>query len=166
MEEIARVEIVPATLRDVSFIAANMCPEDRREIYCQLPAGIDAPAVAQLHMLGDAWCAMVGGQPAEAFGATAATVSVLNLWAFGTHSRRRAIPEVTRFLRALVPQWIERGITRCEARAICGHDLAHRWLRGLGGQEIALPAWGKGGEDFTLFWWTRETWQSFARNPS
>ena len=32
------VEIVPATLRDLTYIAANMRPDDRTEIECQMEA--------------------------------------------------------------------------------------------------------------------------------
>ena len=158
----SRIEIVPATLRDVSYIVASMCPEDWAEIAAQMPAGASTEQVAALHLHGEAWAAMLDGQPVQAFGAVPATASVLNLWAFGTRARRRAIPAVTRFLRRQAGEWVARGVTRVEARAMAGHPTAHRWLRGLGGQSYRLPCWGSGGEEFTLYWWTRKTWAEAA----
>lgn len=141
-------------MRDVSYIVANLCPEDRRELECQYP--LDGLAVTL--MMGEAWVATLDGQPAQAFGAISATCSVLTAWAFGTPRRARAIPSVSRMIRRRRLDCFARGITRVEARAISDHPTALRWLRGLGGTETPLPCWGKDGQDFTLFSWTRDAW--------
>lgn len=155
-----RVEIVTATIRDLSYICANLCDEDRIELECQWPADIDPAAFSGLHMAGSQWCATLDGQPVQAFGVIPSTPAgnVLIAWAFGTRSRRRAIPAVTRFMLGLVPGWIECGVTRVEARAIVGHLTAGRWLRVLGASEVPLPCWGRNGEDFTLLSWTAVEW--------
>ena len=160
------VTIVPATVRDVTYIAADMRPDDWREIACQVhdgvtPGQIAAAAVAH----GESYVATLDGQPVAAFGVMPATVNVLTIWAWGTPRTRRVVPAITRFTIAdLVPRWLAAGITRVEARSIAGHDAAHRWLRALGTTETALPEWGKGGEAFILFAWTRAGWLERTRS--
>jgi hypothetical protein len=158
---VSRIEIVPATIRDLTFIAANLRAEDWREIECQLADGVGRGEVAAYGLAGEAWVATMDGQPVAAFGAAAMAYSVVSVWAWGTKRMARTVPAITRFIvEDCVPRWIEAGVTRAEARSIEGHETAHRWLRSLGGQEQPCPAWGKRGEDFTLFWWTRKTWTS------
>lgn len=154
----SRVEILPATLRDVSYIVANMCPEDWAEIECQWPVNVDRIDLARLHLGGEAWVTTLDRTPVQCFGVLLSTVSVRVVWAFGTAKRKRVIPAVTRFARSQVPRLLVEGVTRIEARAMTSHPTAGRWLRGLGASETPLPCWGRDGQDFTLFWWTREAW--------
>ncbi|MBN9270442.1 MAG: hypothetical protein J0J15_09370, partial [Mesorhizobium sp.] len=62
------VRIVPATLRDLSYIAANLRPEDRDEIDCQCDGW--TPALLALTALqGLAYVAELDGNPEAGFGA-------------------------------------------------------------------------------------------------
>lgn len=151
------VEIIPATLRDLTYIAANMRPEDWREIECQFPEGITSFEIAALAgQFGEAWVATSSSQPVAAFGAAPLTYNVLSVWAWGTKGMRRAIPAIGRFLRdERAPDWIASGVTRLEARSIAGHHSAHRWMTSLGATSQPCPEWGRRGEDFILFSWTR-----------
>ena len=153
-----QVEIVPATLRDLTFIAANMRAEDWREIACQFPEGITRTEIAALAgQFGESWVAVSSAQPVAAFGAAPLTCNVLTGWAWGTRRMRRAVPAITRFMREdCAPRWVDAGITRLEARSIAGHDEAHKWMRALGADEQPCPEWGRDGEDFILFSWTKE----------
>jgi hypothetical protein len=158
--------IEPATLRDVTFIAANMRSEDWAEIACQISAEVTPTHVAAWSLSGrEAWVAHWHDQPVAAFGIHNATPAgnVVTVWAWGTRRMRRVVPEMTRFVADAVPRWIEEGITRVEARSIYGHVEAHRWMRGLGAHEQPCPAWGKHGEDFILFSWTEEAWLTRAQ---
>ena len=159
--------ILPATIRDATYVAANMRPEDWREIACQCPDGLYPYEVAAWALQGrEAWIATVRGQPVACFGVHNQTSAgnVLAIWAWGTRGMWRAIPSISRFiLDDRVPAWIEAGVTRVEARSIAGHEAAHRWMRGLGAAGTELKAFGKGGEDFTLFWWTQERWTDVFR---
>lgn len=160
------VSIVPINLRDASYVAANLRPEDWREIACQLPDGTEPLALAWMAAegSGEAWTASWKGQPVAAFGASPMTPSVLSLWAWGTKGMWRVAGSIERFVTAdCVPRWLEAGITRVEARSIVGHVMAHRWLRRLGFAEQPCPQWGKAGEDFILFSWTRKEWFEHAR---
>lgn len=164
-----RVEIRPATLRDLTYIAVNMRDSDWREIACQVPAGTKRSEVGARSLSHETWTAHLDGQPVAAFGVVPATVSVLLLWAWGTTRMRRTIPAISRFVNeTLAAEWVERGITRVEARSIVGHEEAHRWMRGFGAQEQPCPGWGSHGEAFILFWWNYRDWRladGLSRDP-
>ncbi len=153
-----RVEIIPANVRDVSYILANLCEADRAEIACQYPEHTDTLTIGRSHLGLGAWCALLDSQPVQAFGLYPATPAgnVLIAWAFGTRFRRRSIPAVTRWMRERLLAAFAGGVTRVEARAIATHVGAGRWLRGLGAAEVPLRGFGRNGEDFILFSWVAE----------
>lgn len=65
---------------------------------------------------------------------------------------------ITRFIRQnLFTRFRDAGIHRIEALSIKGHDQAHRWLRtlGLDAETGELPSYGRNGEPFIQFAWTR-----------
>lgn len=159
----SRVEIVDASLRDLTFIAANLRSEDIRELACQMPDGLDvADGAVFSASSGEAWVAKLDGQPVAAFGAAPMSLpgNILSLWAWGTKRLARAAPAITRFVRdECAPRWVANGVTRVEARSIEGHHQAHRWLEGAGAFSVDYPCFGKGGEHFKLFWWTKDSWR-------
>jgi hypothetical protein len=140
-----------------------MRPEDLRELSCQMPDDISVEDGAVFSAgLGEAWIAKLDGQPVAAFGAAPMSMpgNVLSIWAWGTKRLPRAAPAITRFVREeCAPKWIANGVTRVEARSIEGHHQAHRWLSGAGAFSIEYPCYGKGGEHFRLFWWTKDSWK-------
>ena len=153
--------IIPATIRDASYVAANMRHLDWQEIACQCPDDTIPRDVAIWCINSrEAYTALVRGQPVACFGISNSTPAgnVVSIWAWGTRSMWRAVPEITRWIEAAVPRWIAEGVTRVEARSIVGHDAAHRWMRGLGANSEPCMSWGKNGESFVLFYWTRMTW--------
>lgn len=165
----SKITLAAPTLRDVTFICANIRSEDWREIACQLPEGM-APIDAALISIasGLSWVARLDGQPVAVFGASPQTPAgnVLALWAWGTKQMRRAAPAITRFVRdEMAPAWVAEGKTRVEARSIVGHDEAHRWLTNIGFLAEPLPQWGRGSEDFILFSMTLERWRHVLLQP-
>lgn len=153
------VRIVGATIRDLSYIAANLRPEDYAEVDCQLD--LWSPATLALTALqGMAYVCEVDGNPEAAFGAGEVRSGLWVAWSWGTKRMRRCVPRITQFFyEVLGPDVASRGAHRVEARAMAGNDLAVRWLNRLGATErCTLPGYGKNGEDFILFDWTRETW--------
>ena len=154
------VDIVPATLRDVSYIAANMRPCDREEIYGQVPLGTKPAEIAAFCIGGgQSWTAFDRGQPSGAFGFSEISDGVLNGWAFGRPGFERCIPAVTRFVFSeIVPGWLKQGIRRIEVRTIETHTSAHRWLEAAGAERCcALEDWGRNGECFQLYAWICRT---------
>ncbi|MBW8640488.1 hypothetical protein K1W69_25070 [Hoeflea sp. WL0058] len=152
------VAIVPATLRDVSYIVANLRPDDRSEIRCQVPPDAKPAAIAASGLAaGEAFVVLRGGQPSGAFGFAPISEGVLSAWAYGACGFERCIPAVTRFVfRELVDAWNAGGIRRIEARSIDSHTAAHRWLEATGARRrCALEQWGRNGERFLLYEWVR-----------
>ncbi|RWE54941.1 MAG: hypothetical protein EOS67_22495 [Mesorhizobium sp.] len=153
------VRIIPATLRDLSYIAANLRAEDRAEIDCQLDHW--SPALLALTALqGFAYVAEFDGNPEAGFGAAEQRGGLWIAWSWGTRRMKRCVPEITQFFHAVLgPEVAARGAFRVEARALAENELALRWLARLGAtQRCRLPGYGRNGETFILFDWTRESW--------
>lgn len=155
----SRVRIEPANLRDCTYIGANLRDEDRREIMCQLPAGITGAVMAASVLAGVpedwTWVASVDGQPAAVFGFQPYTVPVWLAWAWGTRHLPRAMPAITRWCWSQEQRLLDAGVMRLEARSIEGHHQAHRWLEALGCKRVCdLPDHGRNGELFHLYAWT------------
>lgn len=154
-----KAHIVGATLRDLSYIASNLRPEDRREVECQLNSW-DVAGIALAAMQGPAYIVELDGNPEAAFGACEQRNGLWMAWSWGTHRMNRCVPSITRFFyQVLGPHVSASGAWRVEARPLAGNELAIRWLKRLGATErCALPRYGKNGEEFLLFDWTRESW--------
>lgn len=151
--------IIGANLRDLSYIASNLRPQDYAEIDCQMDYW--TPAILALSaMQGMAYIAELDGNPEAAFGAAENRSGLWIAWSWGSKRMWRCIPRITQFFyQVLGPDVAAQGAWRVEARALGANDMALRWLRRLGAHErCPLPAYGKNGEDFILFDWTRETW--------
>ncbi len=154
-------EIVPATLRDVSYIASNMNADDWRECEAQMPEGMLRAAIAamSLQVSPYAWVALWRGQPVAAFGAAQAPLRAWHwsAWMFGTDNSARAVPAITRHIkRVLIPALLDEGANRVEAISHVSHETAHGWLKSLGArQRCELPGYGRNNETYLLFEWTR-----------
>lgn len=149
-------------MRDASYIAANMRPEDFREIAClwqhwdTRALGLCALETAVPDMVWSVW---YDGQPAAAFGfsrASAFDPEHWQAWAFGTERFKRCVPLMTRHILGLRSK-IERDCRRLQVITHDGHDIAHRWIEALGAtREGRLRSYGRGGEDFWIYAWVRD----------
>jgi len=153
------ITIRPATLRDVTFIAANMRDEDRREIRAVVNES-DTVIGAMLFAAspGLAWTAWTDDAPACAFGVSRLYAGLGSGWAFGSKAMRKVMPAATRFaLRTVKPLLIAEGFRRIEVRTAIDHDLSHRWLIALGFEpEGVAKDYGADGLDFVTFAATRK----------
>lgn len=152
------IEIIPGTLRDITYVAANMRAEDRREIFATalLENATQVGCLSHATSPGWSWVALVDGNPEAAFGlgqGSPIQPHIRHAWAYGTNKFRRCIPAMTRFMKEHWPAWLkEDGVTRVECRSIHDHDIAHRWLIAGGAtHEGTLRRYGVNGEDFDLF---------------
>lgn len=156
------VSMQPATLRDASYVAANMREVDRAEIFCQLAPDARSETLAYMSLNGGGqqWCAWLEGEPIACWGWSQLTYAGGILWAWGTNDFVKAVPAITNAaINELVPMFDEAGMQYLEARSMVGHDEAHRWLKLLGGvPSCTLPTYGRNGEDFVLFTWSRARW--------
>jgi hypothetical protein len=154
----AVVDIIPANLRDCTYVGANLRSHDRREILCQLDPGVSGShALAFIHQITPAewlWVAAYRNQPAAVFGFQRATAAVWVAMCMGTSKLRKCVPAITAHMTGLEPRLIAAGCRRIEVRAIKGHDIARLWLKRLGCQHVCdLPESGREGEEFEL--WAR-----------
>jgi hypothetical protein len=151
--------VQPANLRDLAYIAANMRPADRAEVECQLDRW-DATAIAAMSLQGYAYTVELDGNPEAAFGAGQVRQGYWIAWSWGTRKLWRCLPAMIDYIEHdLQPRVYADGARRVEARALSSHSLAHRFLERIGGhRRCDLPAYGKNGEDFVLYDWTRESW--------
>lgn len=160
-----KAEIHPGTLRDITYVAANLREWDRREIFATaaLSSATEAGAYSYYGSEGFCWTAWLDGQPHAAFGVGYGNVlqpHIRSAWAWGSERFKRCAPAITRFC---VKEWparlIGEGVTRVEIRSLKGHDIAHRWLTALRARkEAEMTNYGVHGETFELWAWLKEDW--------
>ncbi|CAM5776279.1 hypothetical protein LMIY3S_05448 [Labrys miyagiensis] len=152
------VTIRPATLRDTTFVAANMRAVDWREIRAVFPASSTEIGAALYEASPElAWTAWLDGDPVCAFGVSRLLPGLGSGWAYGTPRMPAAMRAATRFLLARVrPRLVNEGFRRIEVRSAVDHDLSHAWLEKLGFQREGVARdYGTGGLDFVTFAATR-----------
>lgn len=161
------VEIRPANMLHLSWIAAYMRPADRAEIMCQLPEGTPTHHLAAALLGGESWIAYIDDDPVAGFGVSPLNVAALSVWAFGTQRMQRTVPAITRFVRdERVPQWVADGYQIMEARSAVEHHVAHRWMLSTGAEIIGPPfPFGRDRNEFLLFRWTASTFAAMSRTP-
>jgi hypothetical protein len=154
--------VVGGNVRDLSYIAANLRPDDLAEVDCQFDSWSPA-MLAHLSMQGMAYVVRLDGNPEAAFGATEVRSGLWLAWSWGTQRMWRCVPRITSFFfEVLGPDVAAAGAHRVEARALASNAMALRWLRRLKATErCSLPGYGKNGENFILFDWTRDSWNVF-----
>ncbi len=162
--------LAPLTDGDLLFIARNMRPADRAEIYATRwgddPNWLvdDCLTVSQ----GPGAYAVIAGieRPIAVVGAVQSWPGVFDVWAFGTPEFQRIGFALTKHIRrVMIPLLIERGAHRAHCRSLSSHTDAHDWLRMLGAHEKRdkeFKGWGKNGEDFKMFEWHLEDFKSKA----
>lgn len=160
------VLIRQACLRDVSYVFANLRPIDAEEAFCQVSDTLKPYELAWWSIQqGESWVAYLHDQPAMAYGWAPMNVAAVSVWALGTPKANRVVPAVTRhMILDVAPALIERGYLTMEARSIVKHRDAHRWMVSTGAVEDGTPfPYGKGGEMFKLFRWTKPTYERIRR---
>jgi hypothetical protein len=153
------IEVVDATLRDMSYVLYNLNPADEEETACQIDPQLRRDHLAyMLLMSGDNFAVRVDGQPAAVFGTAPLNRATLSVWALGTKNMRRVLPAISRHLIDVhLPKMVEQGYRYMEARSHANHASAHRWLRWLGATVLGEPhPYGRNGELFLLFRWTSD----------
>jgi hypothetical protein len=150
------VRIVGGNLRDLSYLASRLRPDDHAEVSCQIPGWTPA-GLAYSALQGLAWCVLLDGNPEAAFGAREQRTGLWIIWAWGSRRMWRCVPAIKRFcLEVLMPDVLNAGALRGEARALASHKSAHTLLSHLGAQPAGLLRnYGMNGENFILFEWVR-----------
>lgn len=97
------------------------------------------------------------GTPVVCGGAVALWPGVWSVWMFATDRFDEIAIATHRFAKTIFfPALEDVGYVRLECRSIVSHTTAHRWLESLGGRcESAVSNYGKDGQDFLLYCWTK-----------
>lgn len=159
--------IIGGNLRDLSYVASNLRPEDHAEIDCQLDEW--SPAMLALSaMQGMAYIAELDGNPEAAFGAAENRSGLWTIWCWGSKRVHRCVPRITKFCwQVLMPDVMSAGALRGEARPLASNDMACRWLDRLGAtRQCLLKSYGKNGEDFVLYSWVRSDFEPILARKS
>ena len=153
---------------DLLFVADRMREWDRREVFATQWDDDAAKLVSNILAGGEfGWVAGVDGLPVAAFGAIPVWNGVWQVWMFATDDWPKVALGVTRFIKkVMIPALEEVGCHRAECRSMDGHDVAHRWLECLGAhKESELPHFGRDGQTFYLYCWTRPISRPHSREP-
>ncbi len=142
------IEIVTGTHFDVSHVVQNLRRIDAQEIYCQM----DGDLVPMSLDLGS-WVCRLKGEPVAVFAFSMVNLSTVSVNLYGTDKITRAIPAITRFIfTRMIPDALDLGIRRFEARTIETHEQAHKWLEACGAvREGVLEQMGRNGERFFMY---------------
>lgn len=150
---------------DLLYVADNMREWDRREVFATRWDD-DASGLCDAIIAGGEF-GWVAGQdlPVAAFGAIPTWQGNWQVWMFATDRWPEVALGVTRFIKkVMIPALEESGCHRAECRSMEGHDVAHRWLESLGAdKESELPHYGRNGETFYLYRWTRPITQPHSK---
>jgi hypothetical protein len=149
------MEVRPLTCKDLQKVATAMRAPDRHEIFATR-FDDDIAALVEDLLAGDPVGAVIAaddGMPVAVIGATEMWPGLWSMWMFATDRWPEVARAATRFAkRDMWPALLALGLRRGECRSAAQHEMAHRWIRHLGGvQESIHPAFGKGGETFIGF---------------
>lgn len=153
------VKVIPACLRDASFILANMRALDEIEVLCQVPADQRRHELAWALLQGsDAFVATHNGVPVMVYGTAPMNVACLSVWAIGTAKTFKVLPVVTRhMIYTHLPDRLAQGFETMEARSHVDHVQAHAWMRSTGAVANGEPfVYGRDRQKFLLFRWEPE----------
>lgn len=144
---------------DTLAICRNLRPRDHEEIFATRWGEDPEELARDTAASGDfRWGAYVDGRPVATIGALPRWPKVWSVWAFGTPEWNKVVLALTRHVRRfMIPAIFHAGAIRADCFALATHEDARRWLEYLGATpEKFLDNWGKNGEKFVCYCWTRE----------
>lgn len=150
---------------DLLYVADNMREWDRREVFATRWDD-NAAELVDVIMAGGEFGWVAGEDlPIAAFGAVPTWQGNWQVWMFATDRWPEVALGVTRFIKkVMIPALEEAGCHRAECRSMEGHEVAHKWLESLGAdKESELPNYGRNGETFYLYRWTRPVTQPHSK---
>ncbi|MBT9169345.1 MAG: hypothetical protein DDT19_02704 [Syntrophomonadaceae bacterium] len=156
----AHAAIVRLRGEDALHVALNMREVDRLEI--SATRWSESPwdfAVDASQFPGASWSALLDGEPVAIGGIALLQPGIGQAWMVGTDKLPQVGLMLTRFCRDVAHRMLteDSGIHRIQAFSAGFHTEAHAWLRAVGLDSTQpLLKYGKGGEDFLLFYGLRK----------
>lgn len=151
---------------DMLVIASNLRERDRQEIFATRYGENPADLAADVVRTGAfRWAFYIDGRPVAAIGAFPRWPNVWSVWAFGTDEWDKVVLAITRHARRFMyPAMFRSGATRVDCMVLATHRDARAWLEYLGLRpEKVMDNWGKKGEGFVCYCWTRHQTQGSHR---
>lgn len=140
----------------IAHIVQNLRDNDRRELLAT--SFLDDPLEIARHY-GQERFAWVFGleRPIAYMGASARWPGMWCPFMLATDEFGQIGLSLTKWaVRVMIPSLDRMGARRLEAVSMADHHTAHRWMGFFGMKpEARLRQFGKGGEDFILFGWSR-----------
>lgn len=140
-------------------VACNLRDRDRKELFATSWRNDPAELARDATMTGAfRWAAYLDGTPVALIGAMPRWPGVWSAWAYGTDDWHHVVGALSRHVRRfMLPALFNAGAHRVDAFALAEHEDARKWLSFLGAeQQNTLDKWGKNGETFVCYVWTRE----------
>lgn len=140
----------------VMHVVSNMRESDRSEIFALRWNDSPLDLVADCTWSHMSWVAHLD-EPIAVVGASPIHPGAWNVYAFATDRFREIAFDLTKFIRRVIIETLVcMGAHHAQCYSIEGHDDAHRWLEMLGATFVPVPFYGRNGESFRLYMWTRE----------
>lgn len=153
------MKLVDFTPEMVAHVARNMRPADRVEVHATRWDDDDDQLAREVMSYPTRlrWIACHKDEPVAVIGAVNLWPGSFSVFMFATDNIRHIGLDLTRFAKySMIPMLLDMGGWRGEARSMASHTEAHRWLEALGAKrESTLRCYGKNGEDFYNYVWTR-----------
>lgn len=150
-------------LVDALYIAHRLRARDAEEIYAlRWHDDPDKLAMEVVQVPPDmVWTATHNDLPVAVFGAYPTHPKVWTVFAFATDEWAKCVLTVTKHIkRFMIPAIDATDAIRVQCWAMSTHDDARKWLKILGAVEgPTLDFYGKNGQDFTCYSWTRKNQQ-------
>lgn len=146
------------TIAEVLYVVRNLRDQSHREIFQATDSDIQTFSLGITGCHGFRWVAYHNGRPAAILGASRLHAGVWSVFGFGTDDWIKVWRSVTRTAkREMFPLVANEGCHRAHCVTLTESVDVHRWLRLLGAtEECVMRGYGKGGEDYTMFSWTKE----------
>lgn len=160
-----RVGIFQAWPEGIAQVAATLRPKDQAEIF-GLWDNEDRELLVRLAMISTLRYVAVGpsGEAGIAFGAAQQWPKNWSVWMFGGRRFDECARVVARYCRRFLPRsLLSAGVHRAECRARFGVENNFEFIEGMGARGyVPLPAYGKDGADYRLYYWLFDDIQALA----
>lgn len=155
------MKLLKTELPLVQHICRNLRPADRLEAHATRWNDSDEDLAVELVSVPTAisWVAALPDtdEPVAIIGAYNAWPGYWSCYMMTTDKFPQIGFQLTKFAkRRMIPLLLDEGGWRGEARSMASHTDAHRWLEAIGARkESTLQCYGKNGEDYYNYVWTR-----------
>jgi hypothetical protein len=144
----------------VHYVVERMRSKDRDEVFATQWDEDNSSFANNILRVGDFGFVLHhdDGEPIVCGGAVPMWPGVWSVWMFATDRFDEIAMSTTKFAkRVFFPALEHTNWHRLECRSLASHSVAHRWLESLGAyKESETPNYGKAGETFLVYCWTKE----------